>query len=81
MITLSKADKSAALAGTVLELAADALAEWMPGYTFPGTGPQQRIRVVEELADGIVVSLADCGPFPGDGRHVRIRLTAEEVPA
>jgi len=54
------------------------LAEWLPGYTFPNSGPQSRIRMTGGDDDSITVEY-ETPANGGDTATFRIRVEVTEV--
>jgi hypothetical protein len=58
----------------------DTLAEWMPGYTHPETGPQERARVVAIAEDGRSIDLAvEPVDHSSSARTFRVWVEVEEL--
>lgn len=58
------------------------LVDWLPGYTFPERGPQERIAIdeIDEENPSLLVSYNQ-HQYATDGRRrYRVRLSVEEVP-
>lgn len=71
----------AATDANVLDTALDTLAEWLPGYTYPDAGPQQKITHVATAEDGrsIDVRVETLDLFPSDARTFRVWLEVEAL--
>ncbi|KUF18844.1 hypothetical protein [Streptomyces silvensis] len=69
------------LTDEVQDMALDTLAEWLPGYTYPETGPQQKITHEATADDGryIDVRTETVGAYPSDARTFRVWVEVEEL--
>ncbi|MGV9546827.1 hypothetical protein [Streptomyces ardesiacus] len=65
----------------VLDLALGTLAEWLPGYTYPETGPQQKITLVGVDDEGryLDVRMGFLDASPSETKVFRVWLEAEEL--
>ncbi|MET9480965.1 hypothetical protein [Streptomyces sp. NPDC006638] len=70
-------DMSAAVQG----FAAITLAEWLPGYTSPETGPQQKCTLVavSDVGRFIDVRMEVLDPYPSAAMDFRVWLEVEEL--
>ncbi|MEV4971988.1 hypothetical protein [Streptomyces scopuliridis] len=69
------------LTADVQGFALDTLAEWLPGYTYPESGPQQKCILVAVGDDGrsIDIRVETLDPFPSDPQDFRIWLEVEAL--
>ncbi|MFJ5103202.1 hypothetical protein [Streptomyces sp. NPDC088554] len=69
------------LTADVQDAALGTLAEWLPGYTYPESGPQQKYTLVAVADDGrsIDVQVETLGSYPSDARDFRVTLTVEAL--
>lgn len=58
--------------------AIETLAEWLPGYTFPESGPQSGIRLIAVDDDSLTVSY-ETPALSGNARLYRIWVEVEEL--
>ncbi|MFJ3248348.1 hypothetical protein [Streptomyces sp. NPDC086782] len=65
----------------VQDIALDTLAEWLPGYTYPETGSQQKITHEATAEDGryIDVRVETLDSNPSDARTFRVWLEVEAL--
>jgi hypothetical protein len=55
------------------------LVEWLPGYTCPEVGPQQRIRIAAWDGESVSVSAEAMTPFPEGESRFKIEIRVSEV--
>lgn len=65
----------------VRDIALDTLAEWLPGYTYPDSGPQQKITHMATAEDGrsIDVRMETLDSYSSDARTFRVWLEVEAL--